>query len=371
MPETAKILPFPRRAQAASLSREDALGSARAYLGAPPEERAGAAAALSDADVLLSICALLREEANSDPLRVSQEASEIYRKLMSIGPEVGFFDERDYFLGESALIAGGTFRLLGHRDETELWLDRAEASFRHTLNPSPMLARVTYIRLALRYDMRRYDDVLELLPSVALTFSKLGMDQELSKCRFLEAVALKDLGRDDEAITVFNRLVANSEVRCEDGLRGMALVNLGDLHGKREAFELALGNYNSALPILRSTKRFIALADLKAMVGETLRRMGRVEASLSAYREAVSEYSALSATTRVAYLRVVLAEALLQAGRFKEAEWEIKAALPTIAEERMVPEGFAALNLLQESLQQRKADPRALGELREYLQAKN
>ncbi len=37
----------------------------------------------------------------------------------------------------------------------------------------------------------------------------------------------------------------------------------------------------------------------------------------------------------------------------------------------MVPEGFAAVGLLGESVRQRKTDPKALLELREYLQAKN
>lgn len=370
MPESAKILRFPSRASV-GLSRQVALHQATTYLSSAPEERADLAACLRDPDVVLAICSSLRDDANTAPSRVAEEASRLYRNLSAFGPEVGFFDERDYFLGESALIAGGSYRLLGHREDTELWLDRADANFRHTLNPSPMLARVAYIRLALRYDMRRYSDVLELLPSVALTFEKFGMDQELSKCRFLEAVSLKDLGRDEEAMVALDLLASGREVRCEDGLRGMALVNLGDLHGKHEAFELALSKYTEALPMLQSAKRFIALADLKAMVGDTLRRMGRVEASLSAYRESVSDYCSLAIATRAAYARILLAEALVQAGRFKEAEWEVRAALPTIDQERMVPEGFAALALLQESVRLRKTDPKALLEVREYLQAKN
>jgi hypothetical protein len=66
-----------------------------------------------------------------------------------------------------------------------------------------------------------------------------------------------------------------------------------------------------------------------------------------------------------------LAEALLEVGRAREAEWEILAALPTIEEQKMVPEGFAAIALLRESVKQRKTDPKALLELRQYLKAKN
>jgi tetratricopeptide (TPR) repeat protein len=369
MPETAKILHFPSKAQSSSLSREEALGRARSYLETPIESRDGSVTSLFDADVLLAVCSILRDQANTAPSQVADASSHLYRCVVGNGTGVGFFDERDYFLGELALIAGGSCRLLGRREDTELWLDRSEASFRHTLNPAPMLARTAYIRLALRYDMRRYEDVLELLPSVALSFAKFGMDEELSKCRFLEALSLKDVGREDESMAVLQRLVAGSEVRCEDGLRGMALVNLGDLHGKREAFELALTSYTEALPMLQRAKRLIAMADLKAMVGDTLRRMGRLEDSLAAYRESVSDYCSLEVSTRAAYARVLLAETLMQAGRLNEAEWEIRAALPTIEREKMVPEGFAAVALLQESVRQRKADPKALSELRQYLQA--
>ncbi len=44
-------------------------------------------------------------------------------------------------------------------------------------------------------------------------------------------------------------------------------------------------------------------------------------------------------------------------------------ALPTIEEQKMVPEGFAAMALLKESVRRRKTDPNALRELREHVQA--
>ena len=100
------------------------------------------------------------------------EAQSIYSWISARPDGIGFFDERDYFLGESSLLAGCATRLLGDRSEAELWLDRADAAYRHTINPTPNLARVSYIRLTLRYDTRRYREVLELVPSVALDVRK-------------------------------------------------------------------------------------------------------------------------------------------------------------------------------------------------------
>jgi hypothetical protein len=37
----------------------------------------------------------------------------------------------------------------------------------------------------------------------------------------------------------------------------------------------------------------------------------------------------------------------------------------------MLPEGYAAIALLQESVRRRKTDPNALSEVRQYLQAKS
>ena len=125
------------------------------------------------------------------------------------------------------------------------------------------------------------------------------------------------------------------------------------------------------MPLLQASKQYVALADLKGTLGETLRRTGHIAAGIESYREAVKHYLALGMVTRVAYVRVLLAGVLLEAGHSREAEWEILAALPTIDEQRMVPEGFAAVALLRESVRQRKTDPLALHDLRAHLQAKN
>jgi tetratricopeptide (TPR) repeat protein len=319
----------------------------------------------------MAVCGALREQLNVSPRDVAAEAARIFAWVSARPQGIGFFDERDFFLGESALLAGGATRLLGDRAETELWLDRADAAYRHTINPAPSLARVAYIRLTLRYDMRRHTEVLELLPSVALTFDKLGMHAELAKCWFLEAMSLKELGRTADAASRFQSLISAVDFRSENAIRGMAMLNLGDLHSGEGRLNEALSAYQLALPVLKAAHRHTVLADLKGMMGETLRRMGQLGAAVDAYRECVSDQVRLGLRTRAAYSRVVLAEALLEHGKSREAEWEVLAALPTIEEEGMAPEGLAAVTLLRESVRQRKTDTNALAQVRDYLQAKN
>ena len=71
--------------------------------------------------------------------------------------------------------------------------------------------------------------------------------------------------------------------------------------------------------------------------------------------------SNLGMATRAAYVRVGLRRPFLRPEMPREAEWEILAALPTIDEQGMVPEGFAAVALLRESVRQRKTDPQGAG----------
>lgn len=372
MPEQGRVLKFPPRPSTeASSSYGCALATAQDYLSLASETRASrnGDTVYSNPDVLMALCSELRELLNVKPAEVGEEATRIYRWLSERSERVGYFDERDFFMGESALLAGGATRLVGDRTASELWLDRAEAAYRHTINPNASLARVAYFRLTLRYDMYRHREVLELLPSVALTFDKLGMLSELGKCMFLEALTLKMLGREADAVTRLETIATGDRFRDDSGLRGLAFLNLGDIWAEEGRFEDALASYRTALPLIAASNRPAALADLKLVVGETLRKMGRTGSAVSALRESVGDYLAIGMRARAAYIRVVLAEALLENGSPREAEWEILAALPTIDEQRMVPESFAALKMLEESVRSRKTDSKALSELRSYLQS--
>jgi tetratricopeptide (TPR) repeat protein len=371
MPETAKILPFRTRPTGGVYSREQAVAKAAAFLETPAAERSVAYVdeVFTNGDLLTALLARLWEVINTSPASVAQEATQIHKWVNSRDDRQFFFDERDYFLGESALLAAASLRLLGKREDTERWLDRSDAAFRHTVAPAAHLARVSYTRLALRYDQHRHDELLELTPSVSLTFKKLGMANDFAKCEFLRAMSLKELGRFDESATLLEALATGQQ--ADSALTGMALVNLGGLRSEQGQFDKATSAYAKAAPLLREAKRFSALADLKLMLGGTLQRTGQVAAAIEAFRESVSDHLALGMETRAAYARLFAAAALLEAGRPREAEWEILASLPTLEEQEMLPEGFAAAAMLRESVRLRKTDPKALTELRDYLQARN
>lgn len=370
MSETARVLPFPRRWQV-PLSPGEVGETARAFLEKGVGERSQEETdrPLCDPDVVSSICKLLAEAVNSEPKLVSQRASALYCWLNSREGDYGLFDEREYFLGDAARLAAAAFRHLGDREETEIWLERAEASFRHTVNPGPPLTQVAHIRLALAYDKRRFKEVLEIIPSLLKSFEKFGMRSEAAKTRFLEAMALKSCSRYREAFDKFTSLSETLNATEEPGLLGQVLTEIGSSHAVEGRYEEAICSYKKSMTLLATAGRRQAVASLRIEVGETLAAQGGLSAAAEAFREGIHLYDELGMMTYVAYSRVILAETLIALGRHREAEWEILAALPTIEEQKMVPEGFMAVALLRESVGARKANPNALRELRAHLKA--
>jgi len=367
MPDTARILHFPHRG-VSPISVSEARERANSCLESLSDP-SDSSEELSNPEVLLAVCLLLREQIHVTPVPVAAKAVNLYRWISRETVSLGVFDEKDYFLGETALIAAGGYRLSGNRNEVELWLDRAEAGFRHTVNPSPLLANVTYERLALRCEKGAFEDVAELAPSLANTFARLGMPKEQSKCRYLEAVALKQAGRVEDALRRFDSLV-NGSAEIEVGLKGLALSTLADIHAAEGHPLLAIELYQRAVPMVVGAGRPSAVAHLKSVIGETFRSTGQFEKAIEAFEASIADYERLSMSTMVAYLRLVLAQVLIEAGRAREAEWQILAALPTVEEQKMVPEGVAAVALLRESVRQRRTDPQALSELRMHIQSR-
>jgi tetratricopeptide (TPR) repeat protein len=371
MSPSAKILPFPPRTGNPYLSPRDADTAARGYLDIPSDVRSDddRQEFLGSPDILLAICSILRRQRDLAPVMVLEQASEIYQWISQTEFDLGLFDERDYFLGETGLLAGIAARHLGRRDEAFLWLDRAEAGFRHTMNPAPGLANVAYARLALRFEMGRYQDVLELAPSLETSFAKLRMGVEGAKCRLLRAMTLKQTGQHPMAIEVLDQLREEKDTKAEPLLAARVLAELGDSQQLEGRLDLAMAAFQEALSLLQADEVSLAKADLKLYVGGVHKALGSLPEAADAFRAAQRDYHTLGMRALVAYTHLVVGETLLEMKREREAEWEILAALPAIEELRLVPEGFAAVVLLRESLRRRKPDVEALQQLRAQLQA--
>ena len=372
MPENARVLHFRSRPGTAPLSRVDVERMVGDYLAVPISSRTvDLRRCLGNVDIIFGLCAELRERCEVEPAKAAEEASDLYDSLAGSSAGLGLFDERDYVLGDAALIAGTAFRHIGQRQDSERWLNRAENAFLHTVNPAPLLAKVSYARLTLWHDTHRFGEILERAPGLAMVFDRLGMARESAKCQLIEAIALREVGKTTAALDKLRSLTEPLAAAGNFALLGTVLMKSGEFHALDGSSEEALRDLEEALPHLDKANRPMMIAQAKFIVGGILRDSGQLQRAMLAYRAAIEGYRALRMQTWAAYTGVFLAETLLLAGRPREAEWEILAALPTIEEQKMVPEGLAAVALLRESVRRRKTDSNALRELREHLQAKS
>lgn len=362
MPDTGRVLAF--RARLAAVSVSDATGVVASYLAG---KRAQSSVSIGDEcfynpDVLMALSHALLAEASVVPELVAGESVSAFERISS-SPDCGLFDERDYFLGEFAFLAGSTFRLMGKRELALLWLERADSSFRHTINPAPGLANVAYARLALAFDMGEYLAVSEAVLPVRESFSRLEMHTQKAKCFLLEAFALKQLGKNAAALLRLENAAVTLKEASEPSLLSRVFAEMGDVYQLQNESSQAVLHFRKAAALLDPTEVSVFTADLKLFLGGAYAAEGQSDDALEALRAARSDYVALSMETRTAYVSLVLAHTLLQLGRARQAEWEILAALPVIQDQKMVPECTAAIALLGESARQKKANPEALSEI--------
>jgi tetratricopeptide (TPR) repeat protein len=363
----ARLIAF--RSRERRLQIEDAMAAAKKVLATPIPDRLKKTGELrlEDPELLLCLCEVLRSQAAFSP-KTTRDEAEFFYSFVESSPQIGLYDEREYFLGEFALLAGSICRALFRRQEAWRWLERSQARFVLTANAPVNVARLGYQRLALRTEERSFDEVLEVAPLWCEAFEKLELPEDALKCRFLEVIALQELDRTKEAVAVLHQVCQKAETLGSLNLFAQALNNLAlcyrALGEPKEALEFA----SKALPLLQEQNNRIALAKLRWYVGDIFREQAKIGEAVDAYRAALRESEEIGLRGDVAAIHLVLADVLLDAGFDRQAEWEIRAALPIIEEEKMVPEGYAALALLQESLRRRKIDRQALRNLHGFFQ---
>jgi tetratricopeptide (TPR) repeat protein len=366
---TGKVRTFHRR----RLSREEGIQYAERVLATPAGERLADPRAmhLDDPEMLLSLLGMLPKMCESAPARALEEAAFLYDYLQ--GLEVRYptdpilYDEREYFMGESARLAGTACRFLSRREEARHWFDRSEAWFLATENSAANIARLGYQRLALRTDEHGdLSSVLDLLPRLIGNFDRMAMQEDALKARFLEATVLKEMGKLREAIEPFQKVIADAQAIRNEHLLAAAYVNVAQIHCFLGENKEATAVAEKATPLLQRIGHQVALAKLQWGIGYLLREKGDLAASIAAFREAQRSFAAIAMQGDVAAVHLVLADLLLDAGQASQAEWEIRAALPIIEEYRLVPESIAAFSLLRESIKRRQIDRHALRELHGY-----
>jgi len=340
----------------------------------PLAERAGRQAELflNDPETLLPLLECLRSKAETSPAEVLEETTFLYQYLEHLEPpypiDAFLLDEREYFLGETARIAGTVSRILARRDEARRWLDLSEGWFLLTENAAGNLSKVSYQRLAVRMEERDFEGVGTLAPQLIASFERLGMREDALKALFLQAAVLRETEQIPAAIDVYLRVVDDAKKSRNDALLAHAYTNLVQLYGFLGRASEAVEVTQKATPLLRDLGNHVAIAKLQWGLAYLQRSNGNLPEAIETFRLAQQEFNGLAMRADVAAVHLVIADLLLDAGQDRQAEWEIRQALPIIDEYKLVPEGFAALSLLRESLRRQKIDRQALRNLHGYFE---
>jgi tetratricopeptide (TPR) repeat protein len=200
------------------------------------------------------------------------------------------------------------------------------------------------------------------------SFENLKMPEDALKCRFLEAVALKEGDRLDEAAELFRQICQDAERLGSEKLLAIASYNLVQIHGFLGQAEEAMAEARLSLPILKRLNNRVGIAKLHWGLGVLLRSQERLAESLDVFRVALNEFEEIGMRADAAAVRLVLADVLLELNRDSQAMLEVLAALPVIEEEKMVPEGAVALSLLRESVRHQRINREALRDLHGYFE---
>ena len=320
---------------------------------------------LSDRAVLVALSAWMESRADSAPRQVSELALAAYSWL-SVRHATVAAGEEAYLLSQLSCVLMSTYRTRGQFTKSNEWLQLAERWCRSSSNSVFVQARIEYLSLATLYGVRQYAPVLAQVPGLIEKFEQLDLPNEVAKAKFLQAMCQKEVA-DIQAMNSLTLLAAESAVIERPWFEGIVLVHLADLLNRAGDLGAALTAIKRAEALLLHGEKPFAQAECCAVTGEILMNHGQAAAAVVYYRRAVEIFLDADMAASVAYLRVMLAEALILSGRPDEGVGEILAALPIIEKEQLVLEGIAAVGLLKVSLSRGSLDSEALRALRESL----
>jgi hypothetical protein len=333
--------------------------------------RPGGAAALSiGPETLLAICDHLLLLIEAEPTRALDAARLLHQRLGE-RTDIESSQDRVYFLGELALIAGTASRVLSKRDESRSWFGLAERAFQSDPSSSPHLERVGYQRLALTFEERNFASTLEQAPQLAERFRELDLAEHSLKCQFLAAGALKETDQFDMALVEFRRIRDEALAVGLDNLAALATSNISQIHAFLGEAEQTILEARIAAATLARLNNRIALPKVQLAVGYLLWKERRFVDAIEAFRLAQQQFAERQMPADIAAIHLVVADLFLEMNQASEARREILAALPVIDELRLVSEGIAALSLLRGSVQRQQIDREALRLLNDYFRGRS
>ncbi len=342
----------------------------RSFMAVPFHKRSTALSDrfLSDPSVLLATDALYERERNVRPREIALEALAALTWISKLTTA-----ETPFYYGviatEISLSLSICLKHLGRFAAAEQWLEHARSVSAKLPRSFFYLARCEFIELALAYERNRFDVVLPRIGRVLDVLREEGAFAEYECARFLEACALKNAGRLDDAASRLAAILKGRAASSCPLVYFLAHVALAEVLAKVGRLVDAKNLFQESIPRLSSARSPLAIANLHSTLAEVLRDEGHFAEAIESYRRSVAVFEDTGMARGSAYIRVLLAETLVLASREAEAIEELVKALPAIRSESLDHEAQAAMALLKESIRRQRLDAGALNQLRNQLRA--
>lgn len=292
------------------------------------------------------VLSLLRRERNRKHAAVLECAMRLYDRLTRRAPNGSSDGENAFFLGEFAFLAATIWRMTGNVRERRDWLTRAHSHFAQANSNEPLLLKIRLTEASEAFDFHRYEAVKNETADILLLLESFEMSRELLLCKLVSALALKMRGDNTNAGAKLAQLVSEWRNSSEKHCFSIAASSLAEIRSfeneSTQAAELAA----EALIAAREYGDRCAEAAAWTFISTLHRDEGNVEACISALITSKEIYEEVPSQRHAAYVRVVIAEVLIENRRWLEAVRELLGAVPVIRSENMIAEGVHALKLL-------------------------
>jgi len=314
--------------------------------------------------VLLTLTYRLTALRNTRPSAAAAEAISAHELLAR--PRARRTEAERHLLAELCLNASAATRHLGRLHDAEAWMAKAAAHLNETSSGRFFQGRLAFLGLTIRYSRHEALEVVSMVEPVLEMLAVHGTAQDRWRCRLMQALSLKDLGRNKEALEQL-RLLRIDLPPTEPLLLALAIQNKGEILASEGNYAEGLALSREAYALLEDDGPAWAFGNLQASIGELQRNQGRLSEAIECYRASISTFAAAGMEAGAAYIRLIVAETLVAAGRKDEATLEVLAAIPVIEREGIVADAIAAMSLLRRTLQTQGVDLAGLRSLREEL----
>ena len=257
-------------------------------------------------------------------------------------------------------------RMEGRLAEALAMLDGARADLEAFSDvPEIELGFWHYVRASVLYPLRRLEEALGEIRVSRGLYEMLEDGDRIVRCGQVEAIVLSDLGRRDEALSLYRRLIDDPLAGESPSARALLLMNYGGELGLARRFAEARSVYARAIDLLAKTGQSKYLMRVREGLSKIAVQENRLEEALAMKISLRPDFKALSILWEEVNLELEIAELYIKLGRSSEAASICRAILPSLEGASLPQEAAKALAYLVEA--ERELDVERLGRVRQFL----